>query len=416
MDLVDVVAAIGRNAKGFEYTCFGLGGTGTYDCSGLISAGLQRFFGCDLQKFRCADFTNKDDPHFRVRDKPTTDTKPNDIVVVRITPWGELHSGVVKTYDPITGNGVMYCALPWYLGGFGYYKFGNWATRLSGFDTFTSYQVVPEAFCPHGRQLPPTMANPLFILLNAGCDISPSYWDARTMACPAMQERQPSPDPLVLDLDGDGIQTTQEGRPWSEGRAFFDHNADGFAERTGWVSANDGLLVMDRNGDGIINNGRELFGSGTALNAGGKATSGFQALADLDSNHDGIINGNDALFSQLQVWQDTDEDGFSFPSELHTLSEVGIASINLSPTAPGAGKDAQGNTQNRVGSFTWTDGSTGRTPEHTDLLTHRLGPFTIHPVRVGLRFRTEKSDTENVSDHREGALRLSGAAFTVPCG
>ncbi len=122
---------------------------------------------------------------------------------------------------------------------------------------------------------------------------------------------------------------------------------------------------MDRNGDGIIDDGKELFGSGTALAAGGAASTGFQAPADLDSNHDGMINADDALFSQLQVWQDQDEDGFSFPTELYTLPELGIASINLTPTGPGSGTDAQGNTQDRVGTFTWADGSTGQIAEYT---------------------------------------------------
>ncbi|MEW6351947.1 MAG: calcium-binding protein [Thermodesulfobacteriota bacterium] len=172
-------------------------------------------------------------------------------------------------------------------------------------------------------------------------------------------------DPLVLDLDGNGIQTTVEGRSWAEGRAFFDLNSDGFAERTGWVSSQDGLLVMDRNGNGFIDDGKELFGSGTALTAGGAASTGFQALADLDSNHDGIISSTDAAFSLLRVWKDQDEDGFSFPTDLYTLPELGIASINLTSTGPGSGTDAQGNTQERVGTFTWADGTTGQIAEYT---------------------------------------------------
>ncbi|MEW6350716.1 MAG: calcium-binding protein, partial [Thermodesulfobacteriota bacterium] len=167
----------------------------------------------------------------------------------------------------------------------------------------------------------------------------------------------------MLDLGADGIRTTTEGPYWSHGGAFFDHDADGFAERTGWVAATDGLLVIDRNGNGFIDDGRELFGSGAMLTEGRAATSGFDAVADLDSNQDGKIDANDALFSQLRIWQDTDEDGFSFPSELHTLAQLGIASINLTST-PGSGIDAQGNTQERVGTFTWADGSTGQIAEY----------------------------------------------------
>ena len=88
--------------------------------------------------------------------------------------------------------------------------------------------------------------------------------------------------PIILDLDGDGVETVgvKDG-------AYFDHDGNGFAEQTGWASSHDGLLVMDRNGDGIINGGKELFGNETLLANGAKAANGFQALAELDSNHDG---------------------------------------------------------------------------------------------------------------------------------
>ncbi|MEW6350718.1 MAG: hypothetical protein AB1646_16780 [Thermodesulfobacteriota bacterium] len=186
-----------------------------------------------------------------------------------------------------------------------------------------------------------------------------SYCDA----CPLTAPETPAPavrsDPLVLDLDGDGIETAPEGRSWSAGRAFFDLNADTFAERTGWVSGNDGLLVMDRNGNGFIDNGRELFGSETIMSNGKRTYNSFRALADLDSNQDGRIDASDAQFFELRVWKDTDEDGFSFPTELYTLEELGITGINLNYTF-GSGRDQQGNTQELIGSFTWADGSSGQ--------------------------------------------------------
>ncbi|MBI4963245.1 MAG: hypothetical protein HY913_08210 [Desulfomonile tiedjei] len=80
-------------------------------------------------------------------------------------------------------------------------------------------------------------------------------------------------DPLVLDLNGDGIKTTHV----SAG-TYFDQDANGFAERTGWVSPEDGLLVLDQNGDGMINDGRELFSDQTVLKSGRRATNGFEAL------------------------------------------------------------------------------------------------------------------------------------------
>lgn len=82
--------------------------------------------------------------------------------------------------------------------------------------------------------------------------------------------------PIILDLDGDGIETIGVNAG-----AYFDHGGDGFAEQTGWVGADDGLLVWDRNSDGRINDGKELFGSETLLSDGTKAANGYAALAEL---------------------------------------------------------------------------------------------------------------------------------------
>ncbi|MEW6141398.1 MAG: calcium-binding protein, partial [Thermodesulfobacteriota bacterium] len=166
-------------------------------------------------------------------------------------------------------------------------------------------------------------------------------------------------DPLVLDLNGDGIKTVnlQEG-------AYFDHNADGFAEQTSWVGPDDGLLVMDWNGNGFIDDGRELFGNGTVLSNGKLASNGFEALAAFDCNADGKIDSADPIFSQLLVWRDWDSNGYSSDYELVSLDEVGIKSINLQ-SAMTQITDEQGNTQNRLGSFQWAGGTTGQIGEYT---------------------------------------------------
>jgi len=97
-------------------------------------------------------------------------------------------------------------------------------------------------------------------------------------------------DPLVLDLDGDGITTTSViNGPW------FDHDSNGFAERSGWINPYDGFLVMDRNGNGFIDDGKELFGNETILSNGIKAANGFEALDELDGNH-GVLG--DELFDR----------------------------------------------------------------------------------------------------------------------
>ncbi|MFH0824236.1 MAG: hypothetical protein V2B18_15900, partial [Pseudomonadota bacterium] len=175
---------------------------------------------------------------------------------------------------------------------------------------------------------------------------------------PAAAAIAPRRDPLVLDLDGNGFDTIgiQNG-------PYFDMAGDGFAEHTGWVGPGNGFLAMDKNGDGIINDGKELFGDQTVLKDGSKAPNGFRALAEWDDNGDGRIDAADAVFSELQVWTDEDGDGYSLPEELHTLEDLGIKSIGLGSTVTNVA-DPQGNTQTRLGSFEKDDGSTGEIGEY----------------------------------------------------
>ncbi|PPK76541.1 hypothetical protein B0F87_103148 [Methylobacter tundripaludum] len=141
-------------------------------------------------------------------------------------------------------------------------------------------------------------------------------------------------DPLTLDLDGDGIETVP---PSSTNPILFDHDGDGVKSGTGWIKPDDGFLVLDRNGNGSIDDGTELFGDSTPLldaagNVTGKAADGFDALAQQDSNGDGVVNSSDANFADLRVWQDLNQDGISQANELKTLDELGIAGINVGKT------------------------------------------------------------------------------------
>ncbi|MFD2452660.1 hypothetical protein [Ideonella paludis] len=89
----------------------------------------------------------------------------------------------------------------------------------------------------------------------------------------------------------------------------FDVLDEGQASNVGWTDGRDGLLALDRNGNGRIDDGSELFGQGTTLADGRKAADGFVALAEADDNGDGLINAQDAVFAQLQVWVDGNLDG-----------------------------------------------------------------------------------------------------------
>ena len=129
-------------------------------------------------------------------------------------------------------------------------------------------------------------------------------------------------DPLTLDLDGDGLETVG-----TAAGILFDQTGSGVRQGTGWVAPDDGFLVLDRNGDGVIDSGRELFGDSTHKSTGQTALDGFDALRDLDSNADGKISSTDAQFGNLRVWRDHNQDGISQAGELSTLASNAITAI-----------------------------------------------------------------------------------------
>jgi hypothetical protein len=157
--------------------------------------------------------------------------------------------------------------------------------------------------------------------------------------------------PIVLDLNGDGVSTLN----YASG-VKFDLFAQGQAVQTGWVSSSDGLLVLDRNQDGQINDGSELFGSATKLASGATASDGYQALRELDSNADGVINQDDAVYKELGVWVDSNSDGISETGEVKTLASLGITSISVQATA---GTDTNnGNVVGLTSTYDTADGTT----------------------------------------------------------
>ena len=167
-------------------------------------------------------------------------------------------------------------------------------------------------------------------------------------------------DPLTLDLDGDGLETTGIA---ATNPIQFDHDGDGIKNGTGWVLSDDAFLVLDKNGNGTIDSGRELFGDSTIKSNGQTAVDGFDALADLDSlsnggNADGKISNLDSQFANLRLWRDLNQDGISQTGELFTLTQLNISSINVTKTA-NSQTLPNGNQIADLGTFTRTDGATG---------------------------------------------------------
>ncbi len=157
--------------------------------------------------------------------------------------------------------------------------------------------------------------------------------------------------PLILDLDGDGVETTHV----SAG-THFDHDGNGFAEATGWVGSDDGLLVLDRNGNGLIDNGHELFGNNTLLADGSYAANGFAALAALDANGDGQVSASDAAYAQLRIWKDTNANAVADAGELLTLGAAGVSSIATS-YSPRNAIEVNGNEHLQSGAYVTTSGA-----------------------------------------------------------
>ncbi|MGY3448401.1 calcium-binding protein [Bradyrhizobium sp. USDA 4353] len=155
-----------------------------------------------------------------------------------------------------------------------------------------------------------------------------------------------SADPLVLDLSGNGIRLTAE----SVVSPLFDMNNTGFAIHTGWVQSGTGLLVLDKNDNGRIDNGSELLGA--------PAPVGFAALATMDLNADGVIDAKDLAYAELKVWDDANGNASVDAGELLTLEQAGIASINVGATTQ-TGVSIAGNIVNATGSFTRADGTIG---------------------------------------------------------
>ncbi len=167
--------------------------------------------------------------------------------------------------------------------------------------------------CSPGETESCGLGDGIFAGLSRGCTLRDGAWVWDEAGCNT---------PLVLSFDNQPVEFTQPA-------GSFDLVGVGLSLGHDWVSAATPWLVLDRNVNGTVDDGSELFGSMTRLVSGERATHGFAALAELDHNGDAAITPDDPGFSGLLLWRDLDQNRQSTPNELAPLSQSGVRELSL---------------------------------------------------------------------------------------
>ncbi|MGL4965432.1 MAG: calcium-binding protein, partial [Inquilinus sp.] len=223
--------------------------------------------------------------------------------------------------------GTGYSSLPGALGNF--------------FNNANFYSILRSTY--NGTD--PSSGNPHSLSGPGSCSGPPSPVLGTANALFNDAKLQPLPrggDPLVLDFNDNGSTS----KALTAGSVYFDSNGDGIKERSGWIEQGDALLAIDRNHNGRIDNGTELFGNAQ--------TPGFDALTGYDSNRDGYITSADVEYANILLWFDNNLNGVTDIGELINLSDAGVTRISLAATDVDVNEN--GNYKSRVSNFETIDG------------------------------------------------------------
>src|SRR5688572_24044775 len=183
--------------------------------------------------------------------------------------------------------------------------------------------------------------------------------------------------PIVVDTQRDGINLGPAGRG-----VAFDVNADGFRDLVQWVrpGGDEAFLTLDRNRNGLVDDGSELFGVGTPLLEGGTAVNGFVGLAQYDQpllggNDDGVISRADAIWPELSMWLDTNADGIATRAEMRRPDSFGLTSFGTIPKVRRY-IDAAGNS---LPYWAWAGSTRRERAIMVDVFFLQLGPVLTSP-------------------------------------
>jgi Ca2+-binding RTX toxin-like protein len=261
------------------------------------------------------------------------------------------HLGSVYFKGKLLGSGSLYD------GGWGYLPDGdkNWYSDNNTINYHLQEgnlaNLVVDFLEPNSAHINYSITIENFHSGDLGITLDPSNFHPKTHR-----------SPLVLDLNGDGVSLVD----LKASNVYFDMDNDGLKERTGWVAATDGILALDRNQNGLIDDASELFGSSGTLSDVGfdgifdtRGDSGFHKLLITQTVFDGVLDSKDAVFNELRVWRDLNQDGVSDKGELFSLNDLGIVSIRVDSTAVPY-TFGVGNKITEIATFTFQDGHTAQ--------------------------------------------------------